>query len=74
MKLSSTSMDWKLTRRQRVTRKIHFFVCTWCRRYEQQIQFLRGNIRHYKEEFPKHGETSLSAEARKRILEEIRKS
>ena len=74
MKLSSTSMDWKLTWRQRVTRKIHFFLCTWCRRYEQQLQFLRSNIRHYKEQFPKQSETLLSPEARKRILEEIRKA
>jgi hypothetical protein len=74
MKLSSTSMDRKLTLRQRVTRKIHLFLCTWCRRYEQQLKFLRCNIQHFKEEFPEQGETSLSPEAHNRILKEIRKS
>ena len=71
MKLSSTSMEKRLSWRERFTRKIHFFLCTWCRRYEKQLGFLRKNIARYGEEIPEHGTEDLSSEARARIRKRL---
>jgi hypothetical protein len=46
-------------------------LCKWCRRYGEQIRFLRVAARKYGEDQVDPGEGGLSAEARKRILEKL---
>ena len=71
--LSSEAMDRELTFRETWTRRIHFMMCTWCRRYDKQLRFLQRNIRHYAQHFPERDASDpLSTERRERILKKIR--
>lgn len=44
-RLSSASLDRPLTWRERIAMRAHFLICSWCRRYQQQLRFLRSAVR-----------------------------
>ena len=69
-RLQSEAMDHPLPMRQRIGLRIHLFLCKWCRRYGEQIHFLRMAAKHCDE-----GGTGkpggLSPEARERIRRKL---
>jgi hypothetical protein len=50
---------------------IHLLVCKWCRRYGQQIRFLRDVAQEHAEQSTGAGSEKLSSEARKRIKQRL---
>jgi hypothetical protein len=66
----SESMDRKLPFYQRMGIRFHLMMCALCRRYEQQLLFIRSVLR-------RNGETddrdcqSLPADARERIEKKL---
>ena len=65
----SESLEQKLSVRRRILLNLHYMICVWCRRYNQQIQSLRTISRSYADEvarMPESPATSLSPEARER--------
>jgi hypothetical protein len=75
-RLISASMDRRLSVRERITLRLHLWICVWCARYLEQVHFLRATLRqhaeHLKDEaYLPDGEpsatASLSPEARARI-------
>lgn len=68
--LTSKSMEGKITLWERASMRLHMWSCNLCRRYEQQLKFLRtaaGNLgRHSQEQGMNHA-PGLSAEARARM-------
>jgi len=69
--LSSERLDRPLTMRERITRRIHLKMCTWCRRYENQLQFLRNQFKHYASQYPEKSPEKLPEVSKKRILKNI---
>ena len=69
--LTSQSLERPLSRREKVTRRLHMLLCAWCRRYDRQIRFLHRNFTTFASQFPERGEESLSQEARQRILQNV---
>jgi len=69
--LSSQCLDRPLTMRERLTYWVHLRMCTWCRRYAQQMRFLRKQIGKYASTFPEESPKKLSKEAKSRILKKI---
>jgi hypothetical protein len=71
-RLQSEAMDRPLRLRQRTGLRVHLFLCRWCRRYGQQIGFLRS-LAH---EHEKHNQTlppqTLRPEAKERIKERLK--
>ena len=66
----SQSMDRPLTLRERVTTKLHLWVCIWCVRYLEQLHLMRGTLRARAAKVPEDGAptaVSLSSEARERL-------
>lgn len=70
-RLQSEALDHRLTPLQRVGLRCHLALCKWCRRYGEQIRFLRVAARRFGEAPIDSGAGGLSAEARKRILEKL---
>ena len=70
-RLQSEALDHRLTPLQRIGLRCHLALCKWCRRYGEQIRFLRVAARKYGEDPVDPGTGGLSAEARKRILEKL---
>lgn len=71
--LASEQRDRKLTRTERTKRAIHLFMCSWCRRYSKQLDFLGRNAQNYGSNFPQNDQRKLSQDARRRIIENVRK-
>jgi len=71
-RLQSEAMDRPLHLRQRVGLCIHLFLCRWCRRYGQQIGFLRSVAHeHEKHEQPLPPQ-ALRPEAKERMKERLK--
>jgi len=69
--LVSQSYDAKLTWRQRLAVRLHLLVCEACRRFAQQMQFLRRAGQAFSGR-PQDGGGSLSPSARERIRNSLR--
>jgi len=67
VRILSQSMDEPLPLIMRIKKRLHFLICCWCQRYEEQLRYMRCAAR----EFPKHADEAsdapFSAEARERI-------
>lgn len=66
----SQSLERPLSLRERVTTKLHLWVCIWCVRYLEQLQLMRDTLRACGSKLPEDEEAStasLSAEARERM-------
>lgn len=73
--LMSESLERGLTVRERVTLRLHLWVCIWCVWYLEQLQLLRAALRERPD--PADSEDSaaaihLSLEARDRIKRALR--
>ena len=64
----SQSMERRLTLRESVKLKIHFWICVWCQWYMEHLQLIRDASRAQANKAPDlMTSTTLSNEARERI-------
>ncbi|MGH9874615.1 MAG: zf-HC2 domain-containing protein [Pyrinomonadaceae bacterium] len=64
----SQSMERPLTLRERITVKLHLWICAWCQWYLEQLQLIRDAARaKASESHDLNTASGLSAEARERI-------
>ena len=71
--LASRSLDQSLPLGRRIAMRLHLFACEGCRRYLEQLRFLRRATRRLSEDMDRghpHEET-LSPEAKERMRDEI---
>jgi hypothetical protein len=66
-RLISESLDRRLTLRERISLRVHLFVCKICTRYRQQVLFIRETLRLYEAAEDCPAPVSLSPETRDRI-------
>jgi len=71
VRLQSEAMDHSLTFTQRVGLRIHLLLCKWCRRYGNQIRFLRAASRQVPEKPSDPASAGMSPEARDRIRQSL---
>lgn len=69
----SESMDTRLSLRRRIGLRLHLLFCSYCLRYEQQLQKIRAVVRLSKGSTDEKS-AKLSPEARRRIQRAIRSS
>lgn len=70
VKVISESMERKLSLRERITVKLHLWICLWCVWYLEHLNLMRDTIRTKASQEPNLKSSSLpplSAEARERI-------
>jgi hypothetical protein len=71
-RLSSQALDRKLSLGVRMRMRLHFLVCTWCRRYAKQLRFLHKTAPRLHEQTVESPARGLSPEARERIRKRVR--
>lgn len=74
-RLTSESMDRRLTLRERVRRQLHLMFCKWCRRYSRQLGIIRKLTRRFAaatDSPPAQPPTHLSPEAKDRLRESLK--
>lgn len=71
-RLVSQSLDRKLTLRQRIELKLHHVICSGCRAFARQLQYIRQTCRRTEDPDGIKLETArLTPAAKARILQEI---
>ncbi len=71
-RLQSEALDHSLSRGQRVGLRLHLLLCHWCRRYGNQIRFLRQAVHQHPDEANDATSQGLSPEARERLKQSLR--
>jgi len=75
--LLSAAMEKRLSLRQRILVTLHLLTCSLCRRYQQQLDFLRDTSQRFEarlSEDRKPAPPALSQEARERMRRSLRAS
>src|SRR5438309_3082427 len=67
VRLLSKSMDEPMPLIMRLKKRLHFLICCWCQRYEEQLRYLRCTAREFPEHADEASDAPFSAEARERI-------
>ena len=70
VKVISESMERRLSLRERITVKLHLWICLWCVWYLEHLQLMRDTIRSKASQEPNLDSSSLpplSPEARERM-------
>ena len=71
-RLTSRTLEQPLTLKMRMRMRLHFVICTWCRRYFEQINFLHTTAPKLGLEPGELPARGMSAEAKQRIVQRIR--
>jgi hypothetical protein len=71
VRILSQSMDEPLPLIMRIKKRLHFLICCWCQRYEEQLRYVRRTTR----EFPEHADEASDAifppETKERIKQRL---
>jgi hypothetical protein len=72
VRILSDAMDRPIPLHRRIAVRLHFLICTWCRRYHEQIGLLRTALRSTepgasKDDAPAGSAARLSDDARERL-------
>ena len=67
VRILSQSMDEPMPVGMRVKKRLHFLICCWCQRYEEQLRYMRRTAREFPEHADEASDAPFSAEARERI-------
>ena len=73
-RLSSRSLEQRLTLKQHGQMWLHFLICAWCERYYKHLRFLHRAAPQYVERQDLISMQPLSAEARQRIKQRMKAS
>jgi hypothetical protein len=67
IRILSQSMDEPMPLMMWMKKRLHFLICCWCQRYEEQLQYIRHTARQFPEHADEASDAPFSAEARERI-------
>ncbi|QDC43479.1 zf-HC2 domain-containing protein [Methylophilus medardicus] len=71
--LVSQSLDRPLTWRERWAVRLHLLICVYCRRFAQQLQWIRRAMQGWQQQVAEDSEVALSQDARDRITQQLDK-
>ena len=71
-RLASQSFEQPLSFRTRLKMRLHFLICVWCKRYNQQLKFLHHAGSHADHQDKALPGRVLSPEARHRIVQRLK--
>jgi hypothetical protein len=69
----SDAMQGPLPPARRFGLRLHLLMCKWCRRYGEQLRFLRSAAHDHQDQLTDAGPEKLSAAARARIKDRLRR-
>ena len=72
VQILSKSMDEPMPLWMRIKKRLHFLICCWCQRYEEQLHYLRKTAAEYPDHIPQSS-GSVSSELKERWKETLRR-
>ncbi len=71
VRILSQSMDQPLPLVMRIKKRLHFLICWWCQRYEEQLRYIHETAR----QFPEHADVASNfpfpPDAKERIKQKL---
>ena len=67
VRILSRSMDEPMPLIMQIKKRIHFLICCWCQRYEEQLRYIHKTARQFPEHADKIPGPPLSEEAKERM-------
>ena len=74
VRILSQSMDEPMRPMMRIKKRLHFLICCWCQRYEEQLRYMRHTARHFPEHADEASSAEFSSETKERIRQKIPES
>ena len=71
VRILSDSMDRPMPLSMRIKKRLHYLICCWCQRYEEQLYYLRKSASAFPEHVEKSSEAQLSPSSKTRIKNKI---
>jgi hypothetical protein len=71
VRILSRSMDAPMPPLMRIKKRLHFLICCWCQRYEEQLRYIRDTASRFPEHADKASDASFPPEAKERIKAKI---
>ena len=60
-----------MPRSMRIKKRLHYLICCWCQRYEEQLYYLRETASGFPEHADKSSDARLSPSAKTQIKNKI---
>jgi hypothetical protein len=73
VQILSKSMDEPMPWMMRIKKRLHFLICCWCQRYEEQLHYLRKTAAEYPDHVPPSS-GNVPADLKERWKEALRHS
>ena len=73
VQILSKSMDESMPWMMRIKKRLHFLICCWCQRYEEQLHYLRKTAAGYPDHVPLSS-GNVPADLKERWKEALRRS
>ena len=70
VRILSQSMDEPMPLTMRIKKRLHFFICCWCQRYEEQLLYMRRTA----QQFPEHADEASDAPFPPDMIERIKQN
>src|SRR4029453_12858386 len=74
VRILSQSMDEPLPLMMRIKKRLHFLICCWCQRYEEQLRYMRRAAHQFAEDADEGSDVPFSIEMRERIKRKLAKT
>jgi len=72
VRILSQSMDQPMPLTMRIKKRIHYLICCWCQRYEEQLHYMREVARKFPEHADEIPDAKLPTEAKERLKAALR--
>ena len=72
VRILSLGMDKQLSLMMRMKLRIHYLMCSFCKRYMKQLKYMRVVAREFPEKIGEVSDAKLPAEAKQRLKEALR--
>jgi hypothetical protein len=72
VRILSQSMDQPMPLSMRIKKRIHYLICCWCQRYEEQLHYMRDVAREFPEHADKASDVPVSNETKERWKQAVR--
>jgi hypothetical protein len=71
VRILSQSMDQPLPLSMRIKKRIHYLICCWCQRYEEQLRYIRKTARQFPEHADEGSNVIFPPETKERIKQKL---
>ena len=67
----SRSMDEPMPLMMRLKKRLHFLICCWCQRYEEQLRYIHKTAGHFPEHADETSDAIFPPETKERIKRKL---